>query len=412
MKTQLPFDKQQAEGWRESYPTPFYVYDEKEIRSRVESLKAAFSWNPGFREYFAIKATPTPAVLRLLASLGCGADCASVQELEMGRRAKMPLILSSNETQGYEYEYAAECGAIINLDDITQIENMEKVIDIPDTICLRYNAGRMDFPDSYMGDCLDSKFGMMKKQILESVVRLKEKGVKHFGLHGMHASGCLNPVYYPVLAQEMFKLVIEIKELLDVTVEFVDLSGGIGIPYRPYEEEVDIYAIGEGVRQAYEKILTPAGVSLSIYTELGRWVTGPCGYLLSSVVGHKHIFKEYVGLDTSACDLMRPAMYGAYHHITVLGKEDAAADTIVDVVGSLCENNDKFAVNRPLPQTELGDIVVIQDAGAHGHSMGYNYNSRLRCAEFMLKEDGSLKMIRRAETMKDYFAVFDIDEEF
>ena len=412
MKNKLPFTKEQALKWREIYPTPFYVYDEAEISSRVKSLYKAFSWNPGFREYFAVKATPTPAILRLLSGLGCGADCASVQELELAKRCHMPMILSSNETQRFEYAYAAKCGAIINLDDFTQIENMEKAIAIPDTICMRYNAGKMNFPDEYMGDCLDSKFGMMKEQVFDAVGILKEKGVKHFGFHGMHASGCLNPVYYPTLAREMFRLVLEIREKCGITAEFIDLSGGIGIPYTPYDTEVDIIAIGEGVRKAYEEILTPAGVSLSIFTELGRWVTGPCGYLVSTVVGHKHIFKEYVGLDTCACDLMRPAMYSAYHHINVLGKEDAPLDTIVDVVGSLCENNDKFAVNRPLPETQVGDMVVIQDAGAHGHSMGYNYNSRLRCAEFMLKKDGSLEMIRRAETMQDYFAVFDIDEEF
>lgn len=412
MKTKLPFTYEQVMNWRESYPTPFYVYDKKEITERVLSLKKAFSWNPGFKEYFAVKATPTPAILRLLSSLGAGADCASVQELEMAERSGMDMILTSNETQGYEYEYAVKCGAIINLDDITQIGILEDSAGIPDTVCCRYNAGKMNFSNRFIGDSRDSKFGMTREQLLMAFETLAEKGVKHFGIHSMQASCCLDEDYYPSLAEELFRLVVEIRDTLGITAEFIDLAGGIGIPYRPEEKEVDIFRIGDGVRAAYEAVLTPENISLSIFTELGRYITGPCGYLLSSVVGHKHTYKEYVGLDASACDLMRPAIYGAYHHVTVLGKEDQEPSVTADVVGPLCENNDKFAVDRSLPETAIGDMVVIQDSGAHGRSMGYNYNSRLRCAEFMLNEDGSLKMIRRAETMDDYFATFDIDKEF
>ena len=412
MKAKLPFTKEQAQKWRETYPTPFYIYDEAEIISRVKNLQKAFSWNRGFKEYFAVKATPTPAVLRLLASSGCGADCASVQELELAKRCGLPMIFTSNETQGFEYEYARRCSAIINLDDITQIDILEKSACIPDTVCCRYNAGKLEFPNQFIGNCTDSKFGMMREQILESFRILKDKGVRHFGLHSMQASCCLDETYYPALARELFDLVLEIRKTLGIEIEFLDFAGGIGIPYKPGEKEVDILKIGEGVREAYESILTPCGLSPAIFTELGRYITGPCGYLISSVVGYKHIYKEYVGLDASACDHMRPAMYGAYHHITVLGREESPALTKVDVVGPLCENNDKFAVDRYLPETETGDIMVIHDSGAHSHSMGYNYNSRLRCAEFMLKTDGSLQMIRRAETMADYFAVFDIDNEF
>ena len=411
MKTTLPFTKEQALNWRRNCPTPFYVYDEKEIISRTKALQQAFSWNEGFTEYFAVKAAPTPAILRLLASLGCGADCASAAELELAKRSGMKMIFTSNETRGFEYEYARSCGAIINLDDITQIENLEKSAGIPDTVCLRYNAGKMHFANEFIGDSYDAKFGMTHDQIIEGIRLLKEKGTVHFGLHSMQASCCLDESYYGALAEELFSLALEIKEKYSIKVEFIDLAGGIGIPYRPGEKEADIGRIGESVRKVYEKMLIGEGLCPAVFTELGRYITGPAGYLVSSVVGCKHTYKEFVGLDASACDHMRPAMYGAYHHINILGKEDMPKKK-VDVCGPLCENNDKFAVDRLLPETEAGDIAVIQDSGAHCRSMGYNYNSRLRCAEFMLKEDGSLKMIRRAETMADYFATLDIDELF
>lgn len=411
----LPFTLSQAQTWRETYPTPFYIYDEAGIRRCVQELYRAFSWNPGFCEYFAVKATPTPAILRLLAELGCGADCASVPELMMAERSGMTghrIILSSNETLPQEYRAAAAVGAIINLDDLTQIGHMERAIGIPDTVCCRYNPGKFQITNDIMGHLYDSKFGMTKQQLLQAYAILKEKGVQHFGLHCMAASCSLENGYYPALARELFWLVREIRDTVGVTIEFVDLSGGVGIPYRPEETAVDILAVGEGVRQAYEEILTPAGILLRLCTEMGRYMTGPYGHLVTTVVGKKHIYKEYVGVDATACDLMRPAMYGAYHPVTVLGKENAPAEQTVDVVGSLCENNDKFAVDRPLPTVEEGDMLVISCAGAHGHAMGYNYNGKLRCAELLLREDGSVQCIRRAETYADYLATLDVDETF
>ena len=415
MTNKLPFSLEQARQWRESCPTPFYVYDEAGIRRCVEDLYRAFSWNKGFREYFAVKALPTPAVLRLLASLGCGTDCASVTELMLSERSGITgerIMFSSNETTTEEYEAARKLGAIINLDDITQISHLEAACGLPDTVCCRYNPGKFHITNDIMGHLYDSKFGMTPEQLLEAFALLKEKGVRHFGIHAMLASCSLDEEYYPNLARELFGLVLELREKLGITVEFIDLSGGIGIPYRPEERPVNIFAIGEGVRRVYEELLTPQGVELSLYTEMGRYITGPYGYLLTSVIGHKHIYKEYVGVDATACDLMRPAIYGAYHHITVLGKEGAPCDTVVDVVGSLCENNDKFAVDRPLPAVENGDILVIQDSGAHGRSMGYNYNGKLRPAELLLKADGTVQLIRRAETPADYFATLDVDPAF
>ena len=411
----LPFTLSQAQNWRETYPTPFYIYDEAGIRRCVQELYRAFSWNPGFCEYFAVKATPTPGILRLLAELGCGADCASVPELMMAERSGMTkhhVVLSSNETLPQEYRAAAAIGAIINLDDLTQIDHMERAIGIPDAVCCRYNPGKFQISNDIMGHLYDSKFGMTKQQLLDAYAILREKGVRHFGLHCMAASCSLENEYYPALARELFRLVCEIRDTVGVTIEFVDLSGGIGIPYRPEETAVDILAVGEGVRQAYEEILMPAGISLRLCTEMGRYITGPYGHLVTTVVGKKHIYKEYVGVDATACDLMRPAMYGAYHPVTVLGKENAPAEQTVDVVGSLCENNDKFAVDYPLPAVEEGDMLVISCAGAHGHAMGYNYNGKLRCAELLLKEDGSVQCVRRAETYADYLATLDVDETF
>ncbi len=411
----LPFTLSQAQNWRETYPTPFYIYDEAGIRRCVQELYRAFAWNPGFCEYFAVKATPTPGILRLLAELGCGADCASVPELMMAERSGMTkhhVILSSNETLPQEYRAAAAIGAIINLDDLTQIDHMERAIGIPDAVCCRYNPGKFQISNDIMGHLYDSKFGMTKQQLLDAYAILREKGVRHFGLHCMAASCSLENEYYPALARELFRLVCEIRDTVGVTIEFVDLSGGIGIPYRPEETAVDILAVGEGVRQAYEEILMPAGISLRLCTEMGRYITGPYGHLVTTVVGKKHIYKEYVGVDATACDLMRPAMYGAYHPVTVLGKENAPAEQTVDVVGSLCENNDKFAVDYPLPAVEEGDMLVISCAGAHGHAMGYNYNGKLRCAELLLKEDGSVQCVRRAETYADYLATLDVDETF
>ncbi|MBQ9411533.1 MAG: diaminopimelate decarboxylase [Oscillospiraceae bacterium] len=415
MTKKLPFTLEQAKTWRETFPTPFYIYDEAGIRLCVERLKRAFAWNPGFREYFAVKATPNPTILRLLSSLGCGTDCASAPEVEMSVRCGIRgdgIMFSSNETTEREYRAAVEAGAIINLDDITQIDILERACGVPETVCCRYNPGEFAIANDIMGHQYDSKFGMTKPQLFEALALLRSKGARRFGVHAMMTSNSLDTDYYPTLARELFLLALEIREKIGITLSFIDLSGGLGIPYLPEEQPLDIGAVGEGVRRAYDELLAANGITLSLYTELGRYITGPYGWLLTSAIGEKHIYKDYVGVDASASDLMRPAMYGAYHHITVLGKEALPPAGTVDVVGSLCENNDKFAVDRPLPKVEAGDILVIHDAGAHGHSMGYNYNGRLRCAELLLTQAGEVRMIRRAETMADYFATLDVDPEF
>lgn len=415
MTNSLPFTKDDAEKWALDHPTPFYVYDEEGIRSCVNALYKAFAWNKGFKEYFAVKATPTPGILRLLKSLGCGADCASVPELMLAERSGMTgsdIIFSSNETSDEEYRAAYKLGAIINLDDITQIEHMKRTVGIPDTVCCRYNPGEFRITNDIMGHLYDSKFGMTKEQLIESYKTLKELGVKHFGLHAMLASCSLDNDYYPGLANEMFSLILEIREKTGVAIEFADMSGGIGIPYRPEETAIDIAKVGEGVHRVYDEILGSAGMDVAIFTEMGRYITGPYGYLVTTVTGFKHIYKEYVGVDATACNLMRPAMYGSYHHITVLGRENEPNAIKADVVGSLCENNDKFAIDRELPKVELGDMLVIQDAGAHGHSMGYNYNGKLRSAELLMDASHNVKCIRRAQTAEDLFSTLDVDEAF
>ena len=416
MNKELPFTTEQIRDWQSRYPTPFYVYDEAGIRATVRAVNAAFSWNPGFRECFAVKATPTPAILRILRDENCGADCSSIPEIMLAAGSGISgqrIMFTSNETSAAEYRAAREAGAVINLDDITQIENLEKACGIPETVCCRYNPGEFRFADNaIMGHMYDTKFGMKKDQLFTAFRTLKEKGVRKLGIHAMLASCSLAQDYYPALARELFGLVLEIRETLGITLSFVDMAGGIGIPYRPEQDPIDIAAAGEGVRQAYEGMLRANGIELPIFTEMGRFITGPHGYLLTKVVGKKHIWKEYVGVDASPADLMRPAMYGAYHHITVSGKDMSAGTETVDVVGALCENNDKFAIDRPLPHTEVGDILVIHDAGAHGHAMGYNYNGRLRCAEYLLRPSGDLQLIRRAQTLKDYFATLDVDTEF
>ena len=418
MQKNIPFTLQDALSWRQRFGTPFYVYDEAGIRRTVESVQKAFSWNKGFTECFAVKATPTPAVLRLLASLGCGTDCASVSELVLSASSGLSgrkVIFTSNETSDEAYRAAVRLGAIVNLDDITQIDNLERAAGIPDAVCLRYNPGSFtvngkDATSSIMGNQADSKYGMTKEQLFEAYRILKEKGVKHFGLHCMAASCSLDASYYPTLAEMMFNIVAELHRTLCIDIEITDFGGGIGIPYRPQEEPVDILSIGEAIHDVYDSIIAANGLQVAIYTELGRFITGPHGYLVTSVRGFKHIYKEYIGVDATACDLMRPAMYGAYHHISVLGKE--GNDMMVDVCGSLCENNDKFAVDRLLPKAEMGDILVIHDAGAHGRSMGYNYNGFLRCGELLLSPEGKVKLIRRSESLDDLFATFDVDEDF
>jgi len=415
VEKKVPFTLKQAQAWRERFSTPFYVYDESSIRKTVADVQKAFSWNKGFCECFAVKATPTPAIIRLLASLGCGTDCASVSELTISKACGLSgrkIMLTSNETSDEAYRLAVETGAVINLDDITQIEVLEKAAGIPDTICLRYNPGSFSFTSGIMGSQQDSKFGLTKDQIFEAYKILKNKGVKHFGLHCMAASCCLDESYYELLADLLFNLVVEIKEKLGISIEIVDFGGGIGIPYKPDQKPVDIIAVGQKVREKYESILTPNKIDVAIYTEMARFITGPSGYLVSSVRGMKHIYKDYIGLDATACDLMRPAMYGAYHHITVLGKENAPSTKVYDVVGGLCENNDKFAIDRKLPDVDYGDILVIHDAGAHGRSMGYNYNGMLRCGELLMDEKGNVRLIRRSESLDDLFATFDVDSDF
>ena len=410
-----PFtDKETLEKIIEKYPTPFHLYDEAGIRATAKALNAAFSWNGGYREYYAVKACPNPFIMRILKEEGCGADCSSMAELKLADAIGLSgedIMFSSNETPAEEYEYARKLGATVNLDDITHIDFLAAHGGIPERICMRYNpGGTMDAGNGVMGTPEDAKYGMTRAQIFEAAARLKAMGAKHFGLHAFLASNTLGNVYYPRNARVLMELAVELHEKLDIDIFMVNLSGGVGIPYRPEEELPDIAVIGEGVRKVFEEVMVPAGLGHArIATELGRFMTGPHGLLVTKAVHEKHTYREYIGVDACAANLMRPAMYGAYHHITVMGKEDAPCDQIYDVVGSLCENNDKFAVQRALPKIDMGDILVIHDAGAHGFSMGYNYNGRLRSAEILLEPDGGFRMIRRAETLKDYFATFDFD---
>lgn len=398
------------------YPTPFHIYDEKGIRENARGLFEAFSWNAGFKEYFAVKATPNPALIRILKEEGCGVDCSSYTELMMAEKLGFSgdeIMFSSNETPAEEYIYARKLGAIINLDDITHIEFLEKTAGIPEKICLRYNpGGEFTINNMIMGTPADAKYGLTRQQMFEAVKTLMAKGVKEFGVHAFLASNNIENDYYPVLARVLFELIADITAETGAKFVFVNLSGGIGVPYRPEQKKTDIKVIGEGVRKAYEEILASRGIAPKIFTELGRYMLAPYGGLITKVVHFKHTYKEYAGCDACAAHLMRPAIYGAYHHITVLGKEDAPCNHVYDVVGSLCENSDKFAVDRKLPELEIGDYLFIHEAGAHGHSMGYNYNGKLRSAEILLKPDGSYKLIRRAETPDDYFATLDIYPEF
>ena len=390
-------------------PTPYHLYDEKGIRENARRLRKAFSWNPGFKEFFAVKATPTPAILKLLREEGCGTDCSSLTELVMSERCGITgrdIMFSSNATPPEEFIKALELGAIINLDDYTHVEFLNKLGKIPERICCRFNpGGYFTIANQIMDNPNDQKYGMTREQMAEAYKRLMELGAKEFGIHAFLASNTLTNDYYPQLATQLFELAVDLKRETGADIRFINLSGGIGIPYRPEQPENDIMRIGEGVRRAYDSILGPAGMGeTAIYTELGRYMLGPYGCLVTKAVHEKHIYKEYIGLDACACNLMRPAMYGAYHHITVMGKEDWPHDHVYDITGSLCENNDKFAVDRALPKIDIGDFVVIHDTGAHGHSMGYNYNGKLRSAELLLKVDGSVELIRRAETPEDYFA--------
>ncbi|MCR5370281.1 MAG: diaminopimelate decarboxylase [Clostridium sp.] len=404
---------EQAKKIAESFPTPFYLYDEKGIRDNAECVKRAFSWNKGFREYFAVKATPNPYLINILKEYDCGVDCSSLTELMMAKALGYTgdhIMFSSNDTPPEEFSYCNDLGGIINLDDFTHIECLEKTLGyIPETISCRFNPGGLfRISNDIMDNPGDSKYGMTRDQLFEAFRILKQKGAKRFGIHAFLASNTVTDEYYPMLAEILFQLAVDLEKETGADICFINLSGGVGIPYRPDQTPNNIFAIGEGVRQAYEKILGPAGMDdVAIYTEMGRYMMGPYGALVTTAIHEKHIYKEYIGVDACAVNLMRPAMYGAYHHITVLGKEDAPCDHCYDVTGSLCENNDKFAIDRMLPEIAIGDILFIHDTGAHGYSMGYNYNGKLRSAEILLKTDGSFQLIRRAETPKDYYATFD-----
>lgn len=404
--------KEQLEVIIKDYPTPFHLYDEKGIRENARKLKQAFAWNPGFKEYFAVKATPNPSILRILKEEGCGVDCSSLTELMMSERLAFQgdeIMFSSNDTPPEEFIKARELDATINLDDITHIDFLKRSAGIPKKISCRFNPGGVfELGTDIMDNPGDAKYGMTKEQIMEAYTRLKELGVETFGMHAFLASNTVTNEYYPALARILFELAVEIRERTGVELSFINLSGGVGIPYTPDKEPNDIFAIGEGVRKVYDEILVPAGMgSVKLFTELGRFMLAPYGHLIVKAIHEKHTYKEYIGVDACAVNLMRPAMYGAYHHITVAGKEDAPCDHIYDITGSLCENNDKFAVNRSLPKIEIGDILVIHDTGAHGYAMGYNYNGKLKSAEILLREDGSTKLIRRAETPEDYFATLE-----
>ena len=411
--------KAQVEEIAKTYPTPFYLYDEKGIVENAKAVYKAFSWNKGFREYFAVKATPNPILMKILQKQGCGFDCSSITELMLSASidAKgQEIMFSSNDTPIEEFAYADKIGAIINLDDITHIEAVEQALGgrLPETMSCRYNPGGVfTLSNGIMDNPGDSKYGMTRQQLSEAFKIMKSKGVKNFGIHAFLASNTVTNEYYPQLAGQLFELAVELGKETGADIKFINLSGGVGIPYKPDQEPNDIAAIGEGVRQQYEKILTPNGMGdVAIFTEMGRFMMGPYGALVTKAIHEKHIYKEYIGVDACAVNLMRPAMYGAYHHITVLGKEDAPLECTYDVTGSLCENNDKFAIDRQLPKIDMGDYLFIHDTGAHGFAMGYNYNGKLWSAELLLKEDGSVQQIRRAQTPRDYFATLDCNEEF
>ena len=393
---------EQLQEITKTYPTPFHLYDEKGIRENAKALKEAFSWNRGYKEYFAVKATPNPFLINILREYGCGCDCSSMTELMLSHEIGVKgddIMFSSNDTPAEEFAYAAKIGAIINLDDYTHIDFLEQTLGyIPETISCRFNPGGIfQISNDIMDNPGDAKYGMTEEQLFDA-----------FGIHAFLASNTVTNDYYPMLAKVLFELAVRLKKETGADIRFINLSGGVGIPYRPDQEPNDIRVIGEGVRKVYEEVMVPAGMDdVAIYTELGRFMMGPYGCLVTKAIHEKHTYKEYIGVDACAVNLMRPAMYGAYHHITVMGKENEPCDHIYDVTGSLCENNDKFAIDRPLPKIDMGDYLVIHDTGAHGFAMGYNYNGKLKSAEILLKEDGSAQLIRRAETPKDYFATFD-----
>ncbi len=404
----FPLSKEQLEDVIKKYPTPFHIYDEKAIRTNIRRLFKAFSWAPDFREHYAVKAAPNPRLLQVLHEEGAGADCSSLAELLLSDAAGIKgekIMLTSNDTPADEFQKAVALGAVINLDDISHIDYLEKNAGFPKCLSFRYNPGSLIEGNDIIGKPEEAKYGLTREQIFEAYKIAKERGIKRFGLHTMVISNELHADSFINTAKLMFNLAVEIKNKLDIRLEFINLGGGVGIPYRPEEPTVDLEYVGEGIRKAYEAIIKPAGLGgLAIAMELGRSITGPYGWLVSTVLHEKKTYKDYIGLDSCMANLMRPALYGAYHHITISGKENAPCDHVYDVTGSLCENNDKFAIDRSLPQINIGDRVIIHDAGAHGHAMGFNYNGKLRSAELLLHEDGSIELIRRAETLEDYFA--------
>lgn len=404
----FPISQEALEKIIAKYPTPFHIYDEKAIRQNLRRLFKAFSWAPEFREYFAVKATPNPRLLQIFKEEGAGADCSSLAELFLAEAADITgekIMLTSNDTPADEFQKAIQLGAVINLDDITHIEYLEKNAGMPSIMSFRYNPGNLIEGNDIIGKPTEAKYGLTHDQILKAYKLAQEKGVKRFGLHCMVISNELRTEGFLLTASIMFNLAVEIKNKLGISIEFVNLGGGIGIPYRPEQDEVDLEAVGAGIHKLYQEIMEPAGLgNCAIAMESGRAITGPYGYLVSTAIHRKDTYKHYIGLDSCMANLMRPALYGAYHHITVIGKENEPADHVYDVTGSLCENNDKFAIDRQLPKIDIGDRIVIHDAGAHGHAMGFNYNGKLRSAELLLHEDGSVELIRRAETIDDYFA--------
>ena len=408
---------EQVQDMVKKYPTPFHLYDEKGIRENARKLQQAFSWNKRYREYFAVKATPNPFLLKILQEEGCGVDCSSLTELMMSDACGFSgsdIMFSSNVTPREDFALAAKLGAYINLDDITHIEYLEEIAGIPETICCRYNPGGLfKIQNQIMDNPGDAKYGLTRPQMTEAFKKLMAKGAKHFGIHAFLASNTVSTEYYPKLAKILFETAVELHNETCADIKFINLSGGVGVNYKPDQAPNDIMLIGDEVRKAFEEVMIPAGLGdVAIFTELGRFMLAPYGHLISKAIHEKHTHKEYIGLDACAANLMRPAIYGAYHHITVLGKENAPCDHKYDVTGGLCENNDKFAIDRMLPEIEVGDYVAIHDTGAHGFSMGYNYNGKLRSAEVLLKEDGITQLIRRAETPADYFATFDFTDFF
>lgn len=410
---QLPFSKQQIEKIIEQYPTPFHIYDEKGIREYARKFIKAFSWNPGFKEFYAIKSAPNPYLMKIMRQEGFGIDCSSIAELVLAEKLGMKgdeIMFTSNDTPAYEYKKAVDLGAIINLDDISHIEYLEKNVGLPNLVCFRYNPGALKEGNTIIGHPEEAKYGFTREQLFEGYQMLVEKGVTRFGLHTMVASNELDAAYFVETAQILFDLIVEIKQRVGIDIEFANLGGGIGIPYKPTDQPVDLEFMSLGIQKLYKEKIEGNGLKpLKIYFESGRAMTGPYGFLVSQVLHIKKTYKQYAGLDSCMANLMRPALYGSYHHITILGKEYEPQTEVYDVTGSLCENNDKFAINRKLPKVESGDIVVIHDTGAHGHAMGFNYNGKLRSAELLLRETGEVKLIRRAETLNDYFATLNFD---